>query len=77
MLRNGFEWIRDTRKVRRSIPPEQQGQINPNLPGLMFGETDVKPFGGGDKELVQGTFLFHVEQLREMAKEVKADFVTA
>ena len=41
---------------------------------LLIGETDVKPFGGRDKELVQGTLLFHVEHLREMTKEVKDHF---
>jgi len=37
----------------------------------MFGESDPKPFGGRNKELAQGTLMFHVEQLREMIKEVK------
>ena len=40
----------------------------------MLGETDVKRSRGRNKELVQGTLLFHVEQLREMIKEVKAHF---
>ena len=40
----------------------------------MLGETDVEPFGGRNKELVQGTLLFHVEHLREMIKEVKDHF---
>ena len=37
----------------------------------MFGESDPEPFGGRNKELAQGTLMFHVEQLREMIKEVK------
>ena len=40
----------------------------------MLGEADVKRSRGCDKELVQGTLLFHVEQLREMTKEVKGHF---
>jgi len=41
------------------------------LPDLFFGEADTEPVGGRNKELAQGTLMFHVEQLREMIKEVK------
>jgi hypothetical protein len=47
------------------------------LLGLLLGEIDVKPFGGRDEELVQCTPLFHVEQLRETAIEVKAFYIEA
>jgi hypothetical protein len=42
------------------------------LTGLLFGETDTEPVGGRDKELAQGMLVFHVEQLRQMRKEVKS-----
>ena len=71
MLADDFERISDAREINRLIPCKQLGQINEKLPGLLFGETDPEPFGGRNKELAQGTLMFHVEQLREMIKEVK------
>jgi hypothetical protein len=41
------------------------------LLSLLLGETDTKLFGGSKKELAQATLLFHVEQIRETAREVK------
>ena len=71
MLADDFERIRDTREIDGFVPRKQLGQINKKLPGLLFGETDPEPFGRRNKELAQGTLMFHVEQLREMIKEVK------
>jgi hypothetical protein len=48
------------------------GQIKQELPGLLIGEADAKPSGGRDKEVAQGTLLFHVEQIRETAQEVNS-----
>jgi hypothetical protein len=44
------------------------------LSGLLVGETDAQPIGGFDKELAQGTLMFHVEHLREMLQEVKGSY---
>ena len=41
----------------------------------MIGETKSEPLGGRDKEVAQVTVMFHVEQLREMHKHVKACYV--
>ena len=71
MLADDFEGIRDAGEIDRFVPRKQKGQINKKLPGLMFGESDPEPFGGRNKELAQGTLMFHVEQLREMIREVK------
>jgi hypothetical protein len=50
------------------------GQKNQELSGLLVGETDAQPIGGFDKELAQGTLMFHVEHLREMLQEVKGSY---
>jgi hypothetical protein len=71
VLGDDFEGIRDARQIDRFVPRKQLGQINEKLLGLLFGETDPEPFGGCSKEVAQGTLMFHVEQLREMTKEVK------
>lgn len=44
------------------------------LAALLVGEIDAQPIRGCDKELAQGTLMFHVEQLREMAQEVKTSY---
>ena len=72
MLADDFNWLRDARKIDRLAPRKQLRKISQELTGLLFGETDTKPAGGRDKELAQGTLMFHVEQLREMRKEVKS-----
>jgi len=64
--------LRDARQVGRSIPREKLRQVNQELPGLLIGEPNAKPIGGRDEELAQDTLLFHVEHLRQTAKEVKA-----
>ena len=71
MLADDFKWVRDAREIDRLVPREQLRQISQELTGLLFGETDAEPAGRRDKELAQGTLMFHVEQLREMRKEVK------
>jgi hypothetical protein len=71
VLADDFEWIRDAREIDSFVPRKQLGQINEKFPDLLFGETDPEPFCGRNKELAQGTLMFHVEQLREMIKEVK------
>ena len=43
--------------------------------GLVIGETKFEPLDGRDKEVAQVTLMFHVEQLREIYKHVKACYV--
>ena len=71
MFADDFEWVRDTCEIDSLVPCKQLRLISQQLTGLLFGETDPEPFGGCNKELAQGTLMFHVEQLREMIKEVK------
>src|SRR5262245_11711003 len=71
MLADDLIGIGDARQIDRLIPRQQLGQIREKLTGLFFGETDAKFVCGREKELAQDTLMFHVEQLREMRKEVK------
>lgn len=71
MLADNLMGICNACEIRRSIPREQMRKVNQELSGLLVGETDAQPLGGCDKELAKGTLMFHVEQLRETAQEVK------
>jgi len=72
MLADDFEWVRDTCEIDSLVPRKQLRLISQKLTGLLFGETNTEPVGGRDKELAQGMLVFHVEQLRQMRKEVKS-----
>lgn len=72
MLADNFEWVRDTCEIDGLVPRKQLRLISQKLIGLLFGETDTEPVGGRDKELAQGMLVFHVEQLRQIRKEVKS-----
>jgi hypothetical protein len=74
VLTDDFIRFCDGSQVDRSIPRQQMGQKNQELSGLLVGETDAQPIGGFDKELAQGTLMFHVEHLREMLQEVKGSY---
>ena len=71
MLADDFIGIRDAREIDCLIPLNQLQEINEKLPDLLFGEFDTESVGRCNKELAQSTLMFHVEQLREMTKEVK------
>jgi hypothetical protein len=74
VLTDDFIRFSDGSEVDGSIPPQQMGQKNQELSGLLVGETDAQPIGGLNKELAQGTLMFHVEHLREMREEVKGSY---
>ena len=71
MLDDDFLGIDDRREIDRLIPLNQMSEITHELLGLAIHDRQPKFPYGTNCEFAQFWFMFHVEQLRESADEVK------
>jgi hypothetical protein len=72
MLDDDFLWIDDCCEVDGLIPFNEMSEIAHKLLRMVFSDGQSKFRHGVDREFAQFLFMFHVEQLRESADEVKA-----
>ena len=71
MLDDDFLGINDRREIDRLIPLNEMSEIAHELLSMAFPDSQPKfPYGTNCK-FAQLWFMFHVEQLRESADEVK------
>lgn len=66
MLAYDFIRISDTSEIRDFVPMEKLSKVEDEMLDLSLGQIQAKFTGRSNKEIAQFTFLFHVEQLREM-----------
>ena len=71
MLDDDFLGIDDRREIDRFIPLNQMREIAHELLSLVLPDGQSKIPCGTNHEFAQFTLMFHVEQLRESADEVK------
>ena len=71
MFDNNFIGINDSRKVNSLIPLNKVCEISEKLFRLGFFDDQTNFLCRTDDEFVQFRMMFHVEQLRESADEVK------
>ena len=71
MLDDDFLGIDDCREIDRLIPLNQMSEIAHELLSLSIHDRQPKFPYGANCEFAQFWFMFHVEQLRESADEVK------
>ena len=71
MLDDDFLRIDDRREIDRLIPFNEMSEIAHELLGMAFLDSQTKFLYGTDRKFAQFWFMFHVEQLRESADEVK------
>ena len=71
MFDDDFLGIDDCREVDRLIPLSEMSEIAHELLGLTISDSQLKFPYGTNCEFAQFCFMFHVEQLRESADEVK------
>ena len=71
MLDDDFLGIDDRREIDRFIPFIEMSEIAHELLDMVFPDCQPKFLYGTNREFAQFWFMFHVEQLRESAEEVK------
>ena len=71
MLDDDFLWIDDCCEIDGFIPLNDMSEIAHKLLRMVFSDGQPKFPYGVDREFAQFLFMFHVEQLRESADEVK------
>ena len=71
MLDDDFLGIDDRREIDRFIPFNEMSEIAHELLDMVFPDCQPKFLYGTNREFAQFWFMFHVEQLRESADEVK------
>ena len=71
MLDYNFLRIDDRSKIDRLIPLDEMSEVAHKLLHMDFSNGQPKFPYGGNREFAQFLFMFHVEQLRESADEVK------
>ena len=71
MLDDDFPWIDDRCEIDRLIPFNEMSEIAHKLLRMDVCSGQPKLPYGSNREFTQFLFMFHVEQLRESADEVK------
>ena len=71
MLDDDFLWIDDCCEIDGFIPLNEMSEVAHKLLRMAFSDCQPKFPYRVDREFAQFLFMFHVEQLRESADEVK------